>query len=82
MMKWLRFTPEETDSKNEVYIGSIAIFREGIEPKWEDPKNASGGHFEFNTETIDAASLDSAWELLVLNMISNHSLPLIKEHVP
>jgi hypothetical protein len=28
-------------------INSVEYFKEGIEPKWEDPKNEKGGRFVF-----------------------------------
>lgn len=28
-------------------IDAIMIFRDGVRPEWEDPLNASGGHFQF-----------------------------------
>jgi uncharacterized protein YjaG (DUF416 family) len=76
-----RFVPEESEHKNEVYVSSIALFREGVEPKWEDPKNQNGGHIEFNTEKIDQNTLDSIWETLVLHLISNSFFKEISEKV-
>lgn len=29
--------------KNEKMLECIMLFKEGIEPKWEDPKNEVGG---------------------------------------
>jgi Eukaryotic initiation factor 4E len=74
--------PEETpEPRGEVFLGSIALFRDEIEPKWEDPKNANGGRFEFMTEPIDAESLDILWETFILHLISYNSLHDIKDHV-
>merc|ERR1719287_424868 len=27
-------------------IDAIMVFKKGIRPEWEDPKNATGGHFQ------------------------------------
>ena len=54
-------------------IDSIMLFRQGVKPQWEDPANASGGHFQFHWKpnSITPGQLDEYWNNLVLAMIGN-----------
>eukprot|EP00493_Phyllostaurus_siculus_P018625 UN18919 len=46
------------------------VFREGIKPEWEDPANASGGHFQFQLKDILGGGLiDEYWNNIVLGIV-------------
>ena len=45
----------------------LHIFRQGIRPMWEDPQNASGGHFKLMATTPEAST--ALWQALLLNML-------------
>eukprot|EP00930_Biecheleria_cincta_P051943 TRINITY_DN3716_c0_g1_i1.p1 TRINITY_DN3716_c0_g1~~TRINITY_DN3716_c0_g1_i1.p1 ORF type:complete len:234 (+),score=41.47 TRINITY_DN3716_c0_g1_i1:79-780(+) len=52
------------------YISGFSIFRKGIKPEWEDPANASGGHFQIELKAeIGGALLDELWNNMVLGMV-------------
>mmetsp|Transcript_56694 Transcript_56694/g.159100 ORF Transcript_56694/g.159100 Transcript_56694/m.159100 type:complete len:252 (-) Transcript_56694:155-910(-) len=53
-------------------IDSIAIFRKGVMPEWEDPQNANGGHFQLTLKPrLPAAIIDELWNNVILGMISD-----------
>lgn len=46
------------------------IFRKGVRPEWEDPLNASGGHFQFQLKsTMEGGQIDEYWNNLVLGVV-------------
>ena len=44
------------------------MFREGVEPKWEDPMNENGGEWYFR-RGMQLDKFDEYWEEIVLAMI-------------
>lgn len=57
-------------------IDAVMIFKEGIKPEWEDPNNASGGHFQFMLKpSIGPAQIDEYWNNLVLGIIGGNIQP-------
>lgn len=58
-------------------IASLSLFREGIEPKWEDLRNKNGGEFALR-KFKKVEDIDKFWELLSIYCIgelfpeSNH----------
>lgn len=60
-------------------IASISLFREGIQPKWEDPQNINGGDItlkrfwnKFDKNTMSTIEyLDSLWLKIILNTIGS-----------
>lgn len=54
-------------------VDAIMIFRDEVQPMWEDRLNANGGHFEIRyAQTRDAdeqARLDEHWNNIVLGMV-------------
>lgn len=42
------------------------VFKRGIEPKWEDPKNHRGGRWLINVDTRNKHRLNDMW----LNVVS------------
>ena len=53
---------------NNRVIEGLSVFREGVEPKWEDEMNENGGEFYFN-RGMHLDTLDDYWEQIVLGMI-------------
>lgn len=47
--------------------------RDGIKPMWEDPRNATGGHFEYRLAypQTSAGQIDEYWNNLVLGLIGS-----------
>jgi len=45
------------------------LFREGIEPKWEDSANSHGGNWLFVSQGTDRSKLDTAWLNVLLAII-------------
>ena len=45
----------------------LHVFRQGISPMWEDPKNADGGHFKLTAQTKESSI--PLWQTLTLAMI-------------
>ena len=63
-------------SDNEREISSVCLFRDGIEPKWEDPKNTKGGEIairKFNS----FAEMDKFWTILTTMCVGEQ----ISEHI-
>jgi hypothetical protein len=49
-------------------VEAFSVFRKGIQPTWEDPQNAVGGHYEFNGRFL-LEELDWLWENMIKHMI-------------
>lgn len=63
-----RFVRETAESKN--VVDGLMLFREGIKPEWEDSKNATGGHFQFQLKPgIGGGAVDEFWNNIVLGMV-------------
>merc|ERR1739838_1060526 len=65
--KMISDSPEATQ-----IVDAIMIFREGVEPMWEDKANAEGGHFEFKfraNQNVKGAKIDEYWNNLVCGII-------------
>mmetsp|Transcript_94382 Transcript_94382/g.236927 ORF Transcript_94382/g.236927 Transcript_94382/m.236927 type:complete len:248 (-) Transcript_94382:51-794(-) len=57
-------------------IDSLMIFREGVAPEWEDPANASGGHFQLALKPqVGGGIVDELWNNVVLGMVSGAIQP-------
>lgn len=53
-----------------VAVDALMVFRDGITPQWEDPVNASGGHFQFQFKgSLGGGQIDEHWNNLVLGII-------------
>mmetsp|Transcript_93885 Transcript_93885/g.242567 ORF Transcript_93885/g.242567 Transcript_93885/m.242567 type:complete len:234 (-) Transcript_93885:67-768(-) len=51
-------------------IDAIMLFKKGVRPEWEDPKNATGGHFQVQLKPMaGGAQIDEYWNNVVLAMI-------------
>ena len=50
-----------------------SLFRKGIKPSWEDPKNKEGGQWIITlNEQDDLIKLNAAWENLILSLIGEY----------
>mmetsp|Transcript_95592 Transcript_95592/g.117105 ORF Transcript_95592/g.117105 Transcript_95592/m.117105 type:complete len:232 (+) Transcript_95592:49-744(+) len=55
---------------SQTAIDAIMIFKEGVRPEWEDPLNASGGHFQVQLKpNMGGAQIDEYWNNIVLGMV-------------
>jgi len=53
-----------------VQIDAIMFFKDGIAPQWEDPRNANGGHFQFQVRpALGGAQFDEYWNQLILGVV-------------
>ncbi len=48
------------------------LFKEGIEPKWEDAANAHGGSWKVEVSKDNASDLDNLWMLTALSLIGEN----------
>ena len=63
------FTTDTGSKKfNEREIEGISVFKEGIRPEWEDPKNMHGGELSVRRQ-MNIGQLDQWWEDLLLGII-------------
>lgn len=57
-------------------IDSLAIFRKGVAPEWEDPQNANGGHFLITLKPqLGGGAIDELWNNTVLAIVSDAIQP-------
>ena len=57
----------------ELKIGSIALFKDDIEPKWEDPSNQHGGEYSIKFNGSESSEIVSMWETIIFTLIGNCS---------
>ncbi|KAG5498556.1 hypothetical protein JKF63_02842 [Porcisia hertigi] len=63
---------------SELQLSTLYLFRDGIDPKWEDPANRDGGIVKVK---VTAAQVDEAWELLLCRTIGDSWSPSVRETV-
>jgi translation initiation factor 4E len=69
-----KFVRENGDSRS--VVDALMVFREGIKPEWEDPVNASGGHFQFQVPASSGGgAIDEKWNNIVLGMVGGSIEP-------
>ena len=56
----------------EMQIDCFMLFRKGIRPEWEDPKNARGGHLLYQIQFPKPDLVDALWQNLFLDLIGEH----------
>jgi translation initiation factor 4E len=57
----------DESGRSPLPIDSLMFFRTGIRPEWEDPANATGGHFMFSFKSgFNPMLLDEHWNNIVL----------------
>jgi len=59
--------------QEEAQIECLMLFKDGVEPKWEDPANAIGGSFvlEIDLESQEKSKIDLLWKTLVYGLVGN-----------
>merc|ERR1719478_609633 len=69
-----KFVRETAESRS--IVDALMLFREGIKPEWEDPMNATGGHFQFQLKpALGGGVIDEFWNNIVLGMIGGTIQP-------
>lgn len=66
--------------RDNTTVGSVMLFREGIQPAWEDAYNAEGGEFQFRLNKRSFGSnqmglADELWNNLVLGILGGMIQP-------
>ena len=56
---------KDTDLK----IGSIALFKSGISPTWEDKVNAKGGEYGMRFSEDDPSKIAARWEKIIFSLV-------------
>mmetsp|Transcript_71247 Transcript_71247/g.189027 ORF Transcript_71247/g.189027 Transcript_71247/m.189027 type:complete len:240 (-) Transcript_71247:37-756(-) len=65
----------EVDGSRSI-VDALMVFREGIKPEWEDPVNASGGHFQFQLPaSLGGGPVDEKWNNIVLGLVGGSIEP-------
>lgn len=56
---------------SSVAVDALMIFKDGIAPEWEDPKNTNGGHFQvqLKPQQVCGGQIDECWNNVVLGMV-------------
>lgn len=54
------------------------MFKSGVEPKWEDPANETGGSFILELKEVQPSQIDQIWKLLVFQLLGN-TFPLASQ---
>lgn len=53
-------------------VDALMVFRDNVRPEWEDEKNATGGHFQFQLKpAVGGGQIDEYWNNLVLGVIGS-----------
>ncbi|OII76819.1 translation initiation factor 4E [Cryptosporidium andersoni] len=70
LLKGKRMIRESADGTRSV-VDAVILFKDGIQPMWEDPMNANGGHMFFRAwqTSVNPGELDTMWNNLVLALI-------------
>jgi len=69
---WCLYNHIETASK--LPLGSdFSLFKEGIFPDWEDPRNQAGGRWIINGDKGQRALLDTHWLEIMFYLIGEHA---------
>jgi len=69
-----KFVRERPDGQSVVEC--LMLFRDGVKPAWEDPTNATGGHFQIQFQyKTGPAQIDEYWNNLVLGMVTDTIKP-------
>jgi hypothetical protein len=50
-------------------LNGVAIFRKGIDPAWEDPKNKKGGDFSALLRKTTREIMKKYWDRIILAII-------------
>jgi len=72
LLEGKHFVREHNNNTGDLtQIDTIMLFREGVRPEWEDPANASGGHYQFmfKPANIQPGQLDEYWNNIVMGVL-------------
>jgi translation initiation factor 4E len=71
LLEGKHFVRESGPNGELTQIDTLMLFREGVRPEWEDPQNASGGHYQFmfKTSSIVPGQLDEYWNNLAMGLV-------------
>ena len=47
------------------------LFKEGVEPKWEDPQNVEGGSLIVELDNLTEEELNEVWKNMLFSLIGN-----------
>nr|XP_027204237.1 probable cyclin-dependent serine/threonine-protein kinase DDB_G0292550 [Dermatophagoides pteronyssinus] len=75
---WSTYTELQCLPTNENPLSTVMIFRESIEPKWEDKCNAGGGRWFFDINYNSPSSLSSS--SLSSSVLNYHHQQLSQQH--
>eukprot|EP00658_Telonema_sp_P-2_P050995 TRINITY_DN3901_c0_g3_i5.p1 TRINITY_DN3901_c0_g3~~TRINITY_DN3901_c0_g3_i5.p1 ORF type:complete len:490 (+),score=112.15 TRINITY_DN3901_c0_g3_i5:830-2299(+) len=67
--KFFSRPPKQRGSVGGRNVEGWSLFRHGVQPEWEDPKNATGSELTVSSETLDQC--DDWWESLLCALIGN-----------
>ncbi|CCW61750.1 unnamed protein product [Phytomonas sp. EM1] len=62
----------------EMSVGTVYLFRDGIDPKWEDPANRNGGILKMK---VSSNRVNEAWELLLCRTIGDSWNPVVRAQI-
>lgn len=64
-----RFVRNNGDEQSKV--DCLMVFRDGVQPEWEDPQNTNGGHFLLSLKSnLPPGQIDEVWNNVILGVIS------------
>jgi translation initiation factor 4E len=71
LLEGKHFVREIGSNGDLTQIDTLMLFREGVRPEWEDPANASGGHYQFlfKLSNIQPGQLDEYWNNIVMGVL-------------
>ncbi len=60
---------DENDENSYKQIESIALFKEGIQPAWEDEKNKTGGDFQIKLGDVTLQDINLIWKKVAFEIL-------------
>lgn len=70
--RMVRVSKDKDGKEVQNHIEAVMIFKKGIKPEWEDPKNAQGGHFQYHIKSQTPGGLiDQYWNYLTISVVGN-----------
>jgi translation initiation factor 4E len=75
LLEGKKFLRKNDDDRS--IVEAFMIFRDGVKPEWEDPLNASGGHFQIQLRPdLGGGQIDEYWNNIVMFMVMNQIEPV------
>jgi translation initiation factor 4E len=66
-----KYLANEIENRKLSKLLSLKIFKSGIKPMWEDPKNMNGGRIVVDIPGISGLDVEKIWNMTVAFCISN-----------